>query len=246
MVFSCTNEVVRPKITGVIVDELDNPVDSCRVGETITNKHGRFELSEITDTGFISIFGRKPIFINEEIIKSGYEKKMLIANSRHGISTGSVWDMDTIRLRKVITDFSLIKLENVWLAGITKNLDTIFLTKKDKEYDQGTIDIISNGCDTYSRGYYFLGIDNLPKSVFERHIELDLTNNILKVKRVLIYGDTITNNKTKYDTLYTQGKWKQEYKTISLHTNLSEINGVYNVVDFNNNSIKLVKKSFSN
>ncbi|MBO6200956.1 MAG: hypothetical protein J6N74_04975, partial [Chryseobacterium sp.] len=88
----------------------------------------------------------------------------------------------------------------------------------------------------------FLGIDNLPKNVFERHIELDLTTNILKVKRVLIYGNTTTSEKTKYDTIYTQGNWKQEYKTISLNTSLPEINGIYNVVDFNYKSIQLVKK----
>ncbi|WP_238404578.1 hypothetical protein, partial [Flavobacterium psychrophilum] len=69
-----------------------------------------------------------------------------------------------------------------------------------------------------------------------------LTAKILKVKRVLIYGNTITSEKTKYDTIYTQGKWKQEHKTISFHTNLPEINGVYNVVDFNYNSMQLVKK----
>ncbi|AIJ37089.1 hypothetical protein SL053_002424 [Flavobacterium psychrophilum] len=243
LIFSCTTKVVRPKLTGIIVDEQGVPVDSCMVGETFTDKNGRFELSEITYKGFVSFFGTNPTFIYEEIIKSGYEKRVLSAKSgRGGVSTGSIWDMDTIRLRKINTDFSAIKLKDIWLAGITKNLDTVFLTKKNQEYDEGKIDFISNKCDTYSRGYYYLGIDNLPKNVFERHIELDLTAKILKVKRVLIYGNTITSEKTKYDTIYTQGKWKQEHKTISFHTNLPEINGVYNVVDFNYNSMQLVKK----
>jgi len=242
-IFSCTNKVLRPKLIGVIIDENGVPVDSCKVGETFTDKNGRFELSEITEMGFVSLFGRNPIFIDEEITKTGYEKRHLSAESgRGGVSEGSIWDMDTIRLRKINTDFSTIELKNVWLAGITKDLDTIFLTKKGQDYDEGEIDFISDNCDTYSRGYYFLGIDNLPKNVFERHIELDLTTNILKVKRVLIYGNTTTNEKTKYDTIYTQGNWKQEYKTISLNTSLPEINGIYNVVDFNYKSIQLVKK----
>jgi hypothetical protein len=242
LIFSCTTKVARPKLIGIIVDEQGGSVDSCMVGETFTDKNGRFELSEITYKGFVSLFGRKPTFIYEEIIKSGYEKRVLSAQSgRGGVSVGNIWDMDTIRLRKINTDFSAIKLKDVWLAGITKNLDTIFLTKKGQEYDEGKIDFISNKCDTYSGGYYY-GIDNLPKNVFERHIELDLTTKILKVKRVLIYGDTITSEKTKYDTIYTQGKWVQEHKTISFHTNLPEINGVYNVVDFNYDSMQLVKK----
>jgi len=242
LIISCTNKVVRPKLTGIIVDEQGIPVDSCMVGETYTNKYGKYELSEIIDKGFISFFGRTPIFIDEQIIKNGYEERKLIARSGHGgISIGSIWDMDTIRLRKINTDFSTIKLNNVWLAGITKNLDTIFLTKKGQEYDEGKIDFISNYCDTYSTGYYF-GKNNLPVNVFERHIELDLTDKILKVKRVLIYGDTITSEKTKYDTIYSQGKWKQENKTLYFYTNLPEIDGAYNVVDFNYDSMQLVKK----
>lgn len=242
LAFSCTTKVERPKLIGIIVDEFGVPVAGCKVGETFTDKNGRFELSERKHKGFISFFGRLPIFISEDIIKSGYEKRRLNAESgRGGVSVGSIWNMDTIRLRKIATDFSEINLKDVWLAGITKNLDTVFLTKKGQEYDAGRIDFISNKCDTYSTGYYF-GIDNLPKNVFERHIELDLTSQTLKVKRVLIYGDPITSEKTKYDTIYTQGQWKQEHKTISFQTNLSEINGVYNVVDFNHNSMELVKK----
>ncbi|MFC4211846.1 hypothetical protein ACFOWA_11670 [Pedobacter lithocola] len=243
LISSCTTRIERPKLTGIIVDEQGVPVDSCMVGETFTDKNGRFELSEITHKGLVSFFGKNPIFIYEEIIKNGYEKRVLSTKSgRGGVSAGRIWDMDTIRLRKINTDFSTIKLKYIWLAGISKNLDTVFLTKKGQEYDEAKIDLISNKCDTYSRGYYYLGIDNLPKNVFERHIELNLTAKILKIKRVLIYGNTITSEKTKYDTIYTQGKWKQENKTISFQTNLPEINGVYNVVDFNYDSMQLVRK----
>lgn len=242
LIFSCTKKVLRPKLTGVIIDEKGAPVDSCNVGETMTDRHGRFELPEITEMGFVTLFGRNPIFIREDIIKRGYEKRFLTAKSgRGGVSEGSAWDMDTIVLRKINKDFASIKLKDLWLAGMTKNNDTVFLTKKDKKYDEGEIDVIASNCDTYSRGYYF-GLDNLPKNVFERHIELDLRTDILKVKRVLIYGNTATSEKTKYDTIYTQGQWKQKDKTIFLHSTLSEINGNYNVVDFNHNSIKLVKQ----
>ena len=243
LIFSCTTAVVRPKLTGTIVDEYGIPVDSCAVGETHTDKNGRFELPEITYKAVVSLFGRNPIFIYEEIIKNGFEKRLLSGRSgRGGVSVGSIWNMDTIRLRKTNTDFSTIKLKDIWLAGITKNLDTVFLTKKDLKYDDGKIDFIANKCDTYSRGYYFLGIDNLPKNVFERHIDLDLTTQVLKIKRVLIYGDTKTSEKTKYDTIFAQGTWKQDHKTIFFNSNLPEINGIYNVVDFNYDSMQLVKK----
>jgi len=243
LTISCISKVHRPKLIGVIVDEQGVPIDCCMIGETFTDKNGRYELPEIASTEFFSFFGGIPVFIEEQIKKNGYEERLLSARSgRGGIPIGTIWEMDTVRLRKKITDFSTIKLKGIWLAGMTKNLDTVFLTKKDLEYDEGKIDFISNKCDTYSRGYYFLGINNLPKNIFERHIELDLTGNILKVKRVLIYGDTITSEKTKYDTIYTHGKWKQEYKTLYFHTNLPEINGAYNVVDFNYDSMQLVKK----
>lgn len=245
LIISCTNKVIRPKLIGIVVDEQGKPIDNCIVGETHTNKEGKYELTEITQMGFINLFGGTPIIVGEQIIKNGYEKRDLIARSgRGGLSIGSIWDMDTIRLRKINTDFSAIKLKNIWLAGITKNLDTVFLTKKYQEYDEGKIDFISNKCDTYSKGHYYLGIDNLPKNVFERHIELDLTDKILKVKRVLIYGDTITNEKTKYDTIYCKGKWKQENKTLYFYTNLTEISGDYSVIDFNYESMQLVKKKY--
>jgi hypothetical protein len=62
LIFSCTTKVERPKLTGIIVDEQGVPVYSCMVGETFTDKNGRFELSEITYKGFVSLFGRKTYF----------------------------------------------------------------------------------------------------------------------------------------------------------------------------------------
>lgn len=237
---SCTDKVLRPKITGVIVDENGIPVDSCKVGEAYTDKNGRFELAEITAKSFI--FREHPVFVSEEINKIGFEKRTLaLRKLRGGVPVGSNWDMDTIRLRKTISEFSQLQSKNVWLAGITKNFDTLFLTKKGLQPDAGKIDYIANYSDTYSRGYYF-GLGNLPENVFERHIELDLRSPNLKVQRILIYGNKDTSEKTKHDTIYAQGTWKQEHKTISFNTTLPELNGVYKVVDFNYDSMKLVKE----
>lgn len=241
---SCEPIVWRPKLTGVIVDEQGKPLDSCIVGETYTDKKGRFQLLEKIDKISLNIFGRPLVFVSEEIRKNGYEPKKLIARSgRGGISKGSVWDMDTIRLRKNIVDFSKVKLKDYWLASMTKKFDTLFMTKKNLEYDKTKIDLISNYCYTYSKGYYYVGIDNLPENIFERHIELDLTNTILKVQRVLIYGNSKTNEKIKYDTIYAEGKWKREDKNLHFTTNLPEINGTYKVIDFNYDSIKLIKEN---
>ncbi|NRS90368.1 hypothetical protein HNQ02_003308 [Flavobacterium sp. 7E] len=240
---SCTTKVARPQLTGVIVDEQGVPIDSCTVGETVTDKNGKYVLPEVTYNKFFEILGGDPVFIFELVIKKGYEERRLSAQSgRGGVRVGSKWNMDTIRLRKINSDFSAIKLNGIWIAGITKNLDTVYITKKDQEYIEGKVDFISDKCDTYSRGYYFLGIDNLPKNVFERHIEFDLTTEILKARRVLIYGDSTMTKKIKYDTIYSQGKWKQERKTFYFHTNLPELNGTYKVVDFNYDSMQLVKK----
>ena len=240
---SCITKVIRPKLTGTIVDEMGMPVDSCQVGEAFTNKDGNFVLKEVTHKSLISLFGSSPVFISERINKEGYElKELMAAKQRGGISQGSVWNMDTIRLRKTLTDFSKINMKVTWLTSMTKNLDTVFMTKKNQEYDQSKIDFIANYQDTYARGYYFVGIDNLPANVFERHIELDLKTPVLKLQRVLIYGDPKTSEKTKYDTIYSKGKWKQDFNNLQFQTDLPELNGTYKVVDFNYDSMKLVKQ----
>ena len=243
VITSCTSEVIRPKLTGIIVDEQGKPVNNCKVGETLTDKNGKFELLELTRNVFIIKLGYVPVFIREDIKKKGYEDRILKARlGRGGVSVGSVLDMGTIRLRKNIVDFSQIDLQGVWLASTTKKLDTLFITKKNVEYDEGKIDVIANRQNTYSTGYYY-GIDNLPDNVFERHIELDLTDSILDVQRVLIYGNPKTSEKTQYDTIYTQGKWKIENQLFQFKTNLVEINGFYEVDDFNYDSMVLIKNS---
>ena len=242
LITSCTSEVIRPKLTGIIVDEQGKPIENCKVGEAFTDKNGKFELLEITQNKFIVRLGGYPVFISEEIKKKGYEDKELVGkSSRGGVSVGTVWDMDTIHLRKNITDFSKINLKNIWLASMTTNVDTLFMTKKNLEYDERKIDVIANSQYTYSTGYYY-GIDNLPDNVFERHIELDLTDSILSIQRVLIYGNPKTSDKTKYDTISTQGKWNIENQLFQFETNLTEINGFYKVDDFNYDSMVLIKQ----
>ncbi|WCM42683.1 hypothetical protein MG290_03115 [Flavobacterium sp. CBA20B-1] len=239
---SCTPVVVRPKMIGVIVDEQGKPIENCKVGETFSDKNGKFELSEITQNEFFIRFGNAPVGVSEKIEKKGYEDKRLQARkNRGGVPVGTVWDMDTIRLRKSITYFSQIDLQDIWLASMTKKQDTLFMTKKNQKYDEGKIDIIANVQDTYSNGYYF-GIDNLPENVFERHIELDLTDSIINIQRVLIYGNSQTSKKTKYDTLYTQGKWTREDQLFHFNTNLPELNGNYKVDTFNYDSMILIKQ----
>lgn len=243
LITSCFSNVRRPQLTGTIIDEEGNPIDSCAVGETYTDKNGGFVLVEKINNGFFNFLGGPPVNISEQIRKTGYEPKELAGRgSRGGIRKGSVWDMDTIRLRKEITDFSRIKLKDHWLASMTKQLDTVFMTRKGQEYDVTKIDRIAGALNTYARGYYYLGIDNLPENVFERHIELDLTDTILKLQRVLIYRDPVSSEKKKYDTIYTKGKWKQKQKVLYFETDLAEINGTYKVVKFNYDSMKLVKQ----
>ncbi|WP_405246395.1 hypothetical protein [Cellulophaga sp. Asnod2-G02] len=243
LVTSCVTQVLRPKLTGTIVDEQGKPLVSCLVGDAYTDKNGNYELPEITAVRLFSFFGGSPIFLGEPVHKEGYEPKELVGgNRRGGVSLGTVWHMDTIRLRKTLTDFTKVTVQDHWLASMTKNLDTVFMTKKDLMYDRTKIDVIANNCDTYAKGYYYLGIDNLPKNVFERHIALDLTDSILDIQRVLIYADVKTSEKTKYDTIYTQGKWKQEHKTLFFETELPELNGTYKVVNFNYDSMELIKQ----
>ena len=144
LITSCVTKVSRPKLTGTIVDESGTPLDSCQVGETYTDKDGNFVLKEMTYKGFISLFGSGPTFISERVTKNGYEAKELMeGNRRGGISPGSVWKIDTIEMRKILTDFSKINMKDTWLASMTKNLDTVYMTKKNQEDDRSKIDFIA-------------------------------------------------------------------------------------------------------
>ena len=62
LVTSCVTQVLKPKLTGTIVDEQGKPLDSCLVGDAYTDKNGNYELPEITAVRLFSFFGGLSVF----------------------------------------------------------------------------------------------------------------------------------------------------------------------------------------
>ncbi len=134
MFTSCFSRLERPKITGVIVDYDNRPINNCKVGETITDTNGYFTLPEIFEYGFFTsnIIGadRAPLIVFENIEKQGYEENILTLISGPGgrSQKSFTWNTDTIHLKKGVTDLYKI-IRNHWILKNDVIEDTIYLVK---------------------------------------------------------------------------------------------------------------------
>ncbi|MCV9927639.1 hypothetical protein OIU83_08260 [Flavobacterium sp. LS1R49] len=100
----------RPRLIGYIYDESTNkPIESCKVGESLTNSAGYFDLKEIRYSQFTFVaFEAPPLSVNEPIYKEGYEKKSInfLNPFSGGMRKGAIQNMDTIYLKKVVIPVS--------------------------------------------------------------------------------------------------------------------------------------------
>lgn len=101
----------RPQITGYIYDSITRkPIENCKVGETLTNTKGYFQLKELRYSQF-TFMGHEapPLMVNEPITKEGYEKKSIALFNPFGggIRKGAIYHADTIFLKKtpIIPDY---------------------------------------------------------------------------------------------------------------------------------------------
>ncbi|MCP4439980.1 MAG: hypothetical protein GY810_13625 [Aureispira sp.] len=98
------SSLVRPKLTGYIYDYNNcQPLDSCKVGEVITDSTGYFCLKEKRGVGFAMIaLEAPPVVIHEVVQKKGYvEDRIEIFGKWAGFSPkGTHWKCDTIFLKK--------------------------------------------------------------------------------------------------------------------------------------------------
>lgn len=137
LVFSCISRMQRPILKGTILDYDGNPVANCSVGETVTDKFGKYTLPEIRYNAFllaeILTMEAGPVFIEEKISKKDFETDFVVGFNRYGTGTrkGTTWDMDTVFLKREKENFSKM-LKGQFDIYTTQKNDTLILKKKKK------------------------------------------------------------------------------------------------------------------
>lgn len=115
---SCISRLSRPEITGVIVGYDKKPLKDCKVGEVLTDKDGHFTLPERRYNAFLLsemfVMEAPPLFVFEPIEKEGFENDVISMSSPFGggKSKGAKSPIDTIFLKKKNQQFDLPKMLN--------------------------------------------------------------------------------------------------------------------------------------
>ncbi|WP_316847534.1 hypothetical protein [Pedobacter psychrodurus] len=132
---SCISRLSGPAITGTILDYQNKPVVGCKVGETVTDKNGKFYLKEIRYNKFfipeIFMMEAPPLHISEDIKKEGFLSYTIEGHNPFGggQEKGATSSIDTIYLKRVN---EVIKPEDYiytnWTFAANKNLDTLYGT----------------------------------------------------------------------------------------------------------------------
>lgn len=251
---SCISRLRRPEITGVIVDYDKNPIANCKVGEVLTDKNGKFKLTEERYNAFFltEMFAMEapPLMVMEIVEKDGFVKDVVSMYSSRGggLRKGAKANIDTIFLRKTNQTFdisALLKNSN-WKLGFTKQADTIYLVK-DGFKDWCKTDRCSPFYSEYEglTDNYYTGNKNLPEGMIRRSIDLSFTDekSPVKIVRVQQYISTFEGPNRPPDTTTTDGN----YQTISNQQmifnagKIKELTGKYNISDVDLYQMKLTK-----
>ncbi|EMM86104.1 hypothetical protein LEP1GSC039_2153 [Leptospira santarosai str. 2000027870] len=79
LLLSCVSRLRRPELVGTIVDYDKNPIEGCAVGETSTDRNGKFVLPERRYYEFFFIWKLRHFMYLRELKKKGFiEKKFII------------------------------------------------------------------------------------------------------------------------------------------------------------------------
>jgi hypothetical protein len=256
---SCTSRMLRPTITGIIVDYENRPIANCKVGETVTDNEGKFVLPEIRYNKFLfsDFFQMEgtPLFISEIIEKEGFESEEIYMFSSYGggNSEGTKFEMDTVHLKKQDAKFNRDWLLNQkWKLSANKAFDTLYMIR----------DGFFNGWNTKKCQDFYLkyesyednyldssGPNNLPDSVIKRFITIAFKEeNQFNLQRITIFGnkngDTSNEyyDKIKNDTTLVNGIWMLEDETLRFklsEPSLNQINKTFDIVDMHLNYFSL-------
>ena len=217
---SCISRLARPQITGFVVDYDKKPIMGCQVGETLTDKNGRFILPERRYNEFLltemMVMEAPPLFVFESIEKDGFESDIIYMSSPFGggIQKGAKYPMDTIFLKKVDQKFDLqaILHDSKWNIGYTKDADTLYLVKDgfEKWCKTSRCKPFITKYDRLTDNYYHTNDKNLPDGMIRRltTVELNRTNSALKLQQIRQYESTFDGPNIPPDTLNTKGAWQ--------------------------------------
>ncbi|WP_226294407.1 hypothetical protein [Aquimarina algicola] len=236
---SCISRLARPKLTGTILDFERNPIDNCTVGETMTDKNGKFVLEEKRYNKFFIpeafMLEAPPLFIAEIIKKEGYEQKEIVAFNKYGGGggKGTTWHLDTIYLKKDISDFQKI-IKNKWIIRANETLDTLYLVRAN----------FNNHCITRNcQDFYFeyntsadRFIENFnskkpQKKIIHKLIDIEFLSNDITT---LTYENARNhNNETIFDTIQTQEQYNiSKDEIIEIKSEFEDLNGSYEIILF--------------
>ncbi|TDG36440.1 hypothetical protein EZJ43_07940 [Pedobacter changchengzhani] len=115
---SCISRLSRPQITGTIVNYDKKPIKGCKVGEVLTDENGHFTLPERRYNAFllteIMVMEAPPLFVFEPIEKEGFESDVISMSNPFGGGKpkGAKSPIDTIFLKKKNQQFDLPKMLN--------------------------------------------------------------------------------------------------------------------------------------
>lgn len=239
---SCISRLRRPEITGVIVDYEKNPIANCKVGETLTDKNGRFKLAEERYKAFFltEMFAMEapPLMVMEIVEKEGFEKDAVSMYSTRGggQSKGAKYEIDTIFLRRTNQTFDVSALlkNSDWKLGFTKHADTIYLIKNGfQEWCK------TDRCSPFYSEYqgltdnYYTGAKNLPEGMIRRTIDVrfDAEKSPLKINMICEYKSTFDGPNRPPDTTNTKGSYRvlNNTKMIFDASKIKELTGKYNI-----------------
>lgn len=230
MLSSCLSRLIRPSLTGTIVDFDGNPIENCTVGSVKTNKDGYFKLSEIRKNRFLisemMIMEAPPVFISEHVHKDGYEDEKIEIFHKYGggLPKGTQWNLDSIHLMESSFDDYGKLLQNSWVAVDLADENALYLLRNNFKERCKTqkCNIISNKLYPY--------ITKSSGDTIATTIHLNLKENgQMDVVKILHYGNKSSSAPyfKENDTLRTQGKWLFKSNNLLLSSDLEEIDGNY-------------------
>ena len=244
---SCVSRLIRPSLTGAIVDFDGNPIQNCTVGSGKTDINGHFELPEIRMKRFLLselfVMEAPPVFVSENIHKNGYEDKEIQIFHRYGggAPKGTQWNLDTIYLKETVYNDYAKLLQHSWM--VAANTDTLYLLRTNFEELCKTVK-----CNSVSSIFQQYA-SNLPKDVIRKSINLNLKDNgQLEAVKILQYDNKSNSDPSanKNDTLRVRGKWLLNKNQIELISGLVELNGTFILNEFDYEYIILTRVPFKN